>query len=171
MMALNATTSALLHRERTGEGQHVDVSMTHNVSVLQTLRSMEQLETGIDNGYLSGKLASYNIYECADGRHVALGALEPKFWQKFCNLMQHPEWGGRLMEPELIEEVGAVFRTEPMRFWTDKLENEGVCFSPVLSLKEASEHELFQSGFPASMGIVELPKAPDLGAHNSEFLG
>ncbi|HAP68422.1 MAG TPA: carnitine dehydratase [Flavobacteriales bacterium] len=170
MMTLNATTSALLHRERTGEGQHVDVSMTHNVSVLQSMRIAEELETGVSNGYLSGKLASYNIYKCSDGRHVALGALEPKFWQKFCNLVEHPEWGGRLMETELIAEVAALFSTQPMKYWTGKLENEGVCLSPVLTIVEASNHLLFKADFPASFGTGSLEAAPELGAHNQELL-
>lgn len=170
MMALNTTISALLHRERTGDGQHVDVSMAHSVSVLQSMRIAEELETGEHGGYLSGALASYNIYECADDRHVALGALEPKFWQKFCNLMGHPEWGGRLMEKELIAEVAALFATQPMKYWTDKLENEGVCLSPVLTVREASEHPLFGGGFPQAFGNDVMKGAPNLGAHNQELL-
>jgi len=170
LMALHATTSALLNRERTGKGQHVDVSMTHNVSVLQSMRIAEELETGTSNGYLSGKLASYNIYKCADGRHVALGALEPKFWQKFCNLTGHPEWGGRLMEKELIDEVAALFTTQPMKYWTDKLEKEDVCLSPILTVQEAAKHSLFKKGFPMGFGSAELSKAPKLGADNAELL-
>ena len=170
MMALNATTSALLHRERTGEGQHVDVSMTHNVSVLQTMRIAEELNTGTSNGYLSGRLASYNIYKCADGRHVALGALEPKFWQKFCNLVEHPEWGERLMEKELISEVSDLFAMQNLKYWTDKLENEDVCLSPVLTVQEAVEHSLFKAVFPTAFGSVALSPAPKLGANNDELL-
>ena len=170
MMALNATTSALLHKERTGEGQHMDVSMTNNVSVLQSMRVAEELNTGSSNGFLSGRLASYNIYKCSDNRHVALGALEPKFWQKFCNLVEHPEWGGRLMEKELITEVQELFSTQPMKYWTDKLENEGVCLSPVLAVQEAAEHPLFSSGLPSSFGSKDLAPAPNSGANNDELL-
>lgn len=170
MMTLNATTTALLHRERTGEGQHVDVSMTKNVSVLNALRAAEEMVTGKSGGYLSGAIASYNIYECADGKYAALGALEPKFWQKFCNLMEHPEWGGRLMESELITEVQALFSTQPLSFWCKKLEQENVCFSPVLSLAEAANHPLFKQGFPTGFGDAELAPAPKLGEHNSELL-
>ncbi len=170
MQALNATTSALLHRERTSEGQKVDVSMAHSVSVLNSLRAAEELATGENGGYLSGAIASYNVYKCADGRHVALGALEPKFWQKFCNMMGHPEWGGRLMEKELIAEVADVFASKPMEHWTDKLENEGVCLSPVLTMKEAANHPLFKGGFPSKFGSIDLDAAPKLGAHNQDLL-
>ncbi len=166
MQALNATTTALLHRERTGEGQQLDVSMTHSVSVLHTLRMAEEKASGSHGDYLSGGLASYNVYRCEDGRHVVLGALEPKFWQKFCDLVGHPEWGGRLMETELIAEVAALFATQSMKHWTDKLENEDVCLSPVLTVLEAMNHSLFKKGFPASMGGESLPAAPESGADN-----
>ena len=173
MMALNAVTSALLHRERTGEGQHLDVSMAKNVSVLQTLRAAEELETDSYGGHLSGNLACYNIYECSDGRHVALGALEPKFWQKFCNLIGHPEWGGRILDQDqlaLKNEVGDVFRSETIGYWLEKIETEDVCLSPVLTSKEAYEHPLFETCFPASFGQEELSHAPEQGANNDELL-
>lgn len=169
MMALNATVTALLHRERTGEGQHVDVAMAKNVAVLQMLRIAEENETGKCDDYLSGRLASYNVYRCADGLHVALGALEPKFWQKFCNLVGHAEWGARLMERELVAEVAALFASQPRSFWTDKLENEDVCLSPVLTLQEAATHVLFQNGFPNPLGSVALNPAPKMGTDNDEL--
>lgn len=171
MAALNATTAALLHRERTGEGQHVDVSMTHSVSVLQSLRIAEEAVTGKNESFLSGRLASYNLYKCADGEHVALGALEPKFWQKFCELVEKPEWVNRLFEEELKKEVQALFESQLRTYWTEKLENAGVCFSPVLTVQEAMNHPLFSNGFPSKMGKTTLSKAPELGADNEEILG
>lgn len=170
MMALNAAVMALLHRERTGEGLHVDVAMAKNVAVLQMLRIAEENETDKCDDYLSGRLASYNVYRCADGKHIALGALEPKFWQKFCNVIGHAEWGGRLMERELVAEVAALFASRPRNFWTEKLENEDVCLSPVLTLQEAAMHPLFQNGFPNPRGSVALNPAPKLGADNHELL-
>lgn len=170
MMALNAMVSALLHRERTGEGQHVDVAMAKNASVLQMLRIVEERSTGDYQEFLSGKLASYNVYRCADDKHVALGALEPKFWQKFCNLVDRPEWGARLMEPELKEEVATLFASQTQQCWTDKLEHEDVCLSPVLSVQEAMSHPLFKDGFPTSFGDGNLSPAPKLGAHNDELV-
>lgn len=170
MAALNATTAALLHRERTGEGQHANVSMTHCVSVLQSLRIAEEAVTGKNESFLSGRLASYNVYSCADGKHIALGALEPKFWQKFCELVEKPEWINRLFEEELKVEVQALFNTKQQHFWTEKLEDKGVCFSPVLSVQEAMSHPLFNDGFPPKLGGADLSKAPELGADNDQFL-
>jgi len=105
-----ATLAALFARQRTGEGQHVDVSMTD--AVMPLLSVAYALQSGIDNSAdggagvgpssrgpsgrghmpLSGGLANYNLYRCRDGRYVALGTLEPKFWQKFCKLLDKPDW-------------------------------------------------------------------------------
>lgn len=148
MMAYNATVSALLHRERTGDGQHVDVAMAKNALWLQTLRVIEENATGSYERYLSGNLAGYNVYRCADGKHVALAALEPKFWQKFCELINHPEWAPRMPDPSLKNEVAELFASESQQFWTEKLEHEGICFSPVLTVEEARDHILFKSDFP-----------------------
>lgn len=172
MMALNATVMALLHCERTGQGQHVDVAMARNAAWLQMLRLAEEQATGGYDAYLSGNLASYNIYRCADGRHVALGALEPKFWQKFSTLVGHPEWAVRLSEPSLKTEVAALFATQPMSHWTTLLENAEVCLSPVLTVQEVMRHALFaDSGFPAPMGSAVCGPAPGLGEDNAILCG
>ncbi|MBC7568852.1 MAG: CoA transferase [Spirosoma sp.] len=110
-----ATLAALFARQRTGEGQHVDVSMTD--AVMPLLSVAYALQSGTDKSAdggagvgpssrgpsgqglsgrgqmpLSGGLANYNLYRCRDGRYVALGTLEPKFWQKFCKLLDKPDW-------------------------------------------------------------------------------
>ncbi len=101
-----ATLAALFARQRTGEGQHVDVSMTDTVMPLLSVAYALQAGTGEPmtdgvssqgpssrgNMPLSGGLANYNVYRCRDGRYVALGTLEPKFWQKFCKLLDKPAW-------------------------------------------------------------------------------
>jgi alpha-methylacyl-CoA racemase len=94
------TLAALYARERTGEGQHVDVSMTDAVMPLATVAYA--LFAGGMNPVrgempLSGGQPNYSVYETKpepDGRrrYVVLGTLEPKFWQKFCTLVQQPDW-------------------------------------------------------------------------------
>lgn len=174
MMSLNAVTTALLHRERSGEGQHVDVSMTGMLPYLNTLRWAEEYATNGYEGHLSGRMASYNVYRCADGRHVALGALEPKFWKRFCQLTGHPEWEGRIIEQDqtsLKAEVAALFQSRPLAHWQEILEKEEVCLSPVLTLREASVHPQFASrAFPPELGSSPLWPAPELGADNHALL-
>jgi len=174
MMALNAVTTALLHRERTGLGQHVDVAMARTLPHLHALRWAEEQATDSYEGHLSGRLASYNVYRCADGRHVALGALEPKFWKKFCQSVHRPDWESRILEADqtaLKNEVSALFASQSMQRWTGLLEGNEVCLSPVLTLREAAAHPLFtQSSFPPPFGSSPSWPASQLGADNAQLL-
>lgn len=171
MSVMNEVSLALLHKERTGEGQHIDVAMTASIASLQLTRIAEMKTTGEFEGMLCGRLASYNIYKCADGRYVVLAALEPKFWQKFCDLIDKPDWAGRLMEEELVQEVASLFSTKPMQHWVDELENLNICLSPVLTLDEAMNGQFFNDGFPLDIHWDALTPASELGAHNAKILG
>jgi alpha-methylacyl-CoA racemase len=175
MMALNAVTTALLKRERTGEGGHVDVAITDSLPWLHTLRGAEELTTQGYEGHLSGRMACYNIYRCSDGRHVALGALEPKFWKRFCALAGRPDWEMRILENDqsrLKEEVAALFLLQPLSHWCDTLEGQEVCLSPVLTLRETSVHTHFAGrNFPPALGTSPSWPAPQLGADAARVLG
>jgi alpha-methylacyl-CoA racemase len=174
MMALNAVTLSLLHRERTGEGQHVDVAMTDSLPYLHMLRWAEENATERYHGHLSGRMACYNVYRCSDGEHLALGALEPKFWKRFCMLVDRPDWEHRIIESDqtyLIAEVAAMFSERELAYWTAKLEHQEVCLSPVLSLRQASVHPHFHPrGFPPPMGNARVWSAASLGADNHAIL-
>ncbi|AQG79949.1 CaiB/BaiF CoA transferase family protein [Spirosoma montaniterrae] len=94
------TLAALYARERTGEGQHVDVSMTDAVMPLLSVAYATYaggLPTERGQMPLAGGLPNYGIYQCRDGKYVALGTLEPKFWQKFCTLVDKPDWLGFIL--------------------------------------------------------------------------
>ena len=73
------------------------------------------------------------------------------------------------MEVELIAEVQEIFSSQSMKYWTDKLENEGVCLSPVLTVQESAKHSLFKAGLPSPFGSRDLGTAPTLGADNDEL--
>ena len=79
-----AVMAALLRRERTGDGEHLDVSIADGAFALMSLYVDEYLATGTEPGpghyILTGRYACYDIYTCADGKHVAVGAIEPQFW-------------------------------------------------------------------------------------------
>ena len=85
---------------------------------------------------LTGGAACYRIYETADGRHLTVAALEPKFWLRLCELLERPDLAPRQFEPDLPE-LAALFKTKPLRDWLDLLEGEETCVGPVLSLEEA----------------------------------
>ncbi len=86
---------------------------------------------------LTGGVACYRIYETFDGRHLTVAALEPKFWQRLCELLDQPELVGRQFEPELPE-LTSLFRTRTMRQWLDLLEHEETCVGPVSTRAEAA---------------------------------
>lgn len=90
-----ATLAAVYARQRTGEGQHVDVSMTDMVMPLLTVAyglHAGGMDTERGQMPLSGGLPNYGIYRCRDHKYVVLGTLEFKFWQKFCLLLGKSEW-------------------------------------------------------------------------------
>jgi alpha-methylacyl-CoA racemase len=125
--------AALLTRAQSGQGSRLSISMTHGSHQLVAHRlagdPVERL--------LTGGVACYRIYETADGRHLTVAALEPKFWQRLCELIGTPELAERAFEPELPE-LEALFRTRTMREWLDLLEHEDTCVGPVLSLAESA---------------------------------
>ncbi len=148
--AVNGCLAALLHCQRTGEGQHVDISMTDAVMPFATLINAtawadnRDIERG--NFQLSGALANYNVYESADGKFVALGALEPKFWITFCEAVGKPEWKNKIIAPEeevnkLKEEVALLFRSKTRKDWEDFSAQHDVCLSPVLETSELGTNE------------------------------
>jgi crotonobetainyl-CoA:carnitine CoA-transferase CaiB-like acyl-CoA transferase len=139
--ALGAVTeilAALLERERTGAGSVLTISMTHGSHRLVSHR------LGGDPlpRLLTGGLACYRIYETGDGRHLTVGALEPKFFVRLCELVGRPELAQRQYDADGQEELAAelvtVFASKPLPEWLDLFDGEDVCVGPVASLEEAA---------------------------------
>ncbi len=125
--------AALLERARTGAGQRLVISMTHGSHHLVAHRLAGEPVPRL----LTGGAACYRIYETADGRHLTVAALEPKFWQRLCELLERPDLVDRAFEPD-VPELADLFRTRPLAAWLDLLEREETCVGPVLSLEEAA---------------------------------
>ncbi len=125
--------AALIERQRTGRGARIVISMTHGTHRLVAHR------LGGDPAprLLTGGVACYRIYETADARHLTVAALEPRFWQRLCELIGRPELVDRAFEPELPE-LASLFRSRPLADWLALLEHEDTCVGPVLSLEEAA---------------------------------
>jgi crotonobetainyl-CoA:carnitine CoA-transferase CaiB-like acyl-CoA transferase len=130
--ALGAVTeilAALLERTRTGTGARITVSMTHNAHKLASRAPV-----------LSAGFACYRMYETADGRHLTVGALEPKFFARLCELVGRPELAERQFDAdqeELGAELAAVFAGRPLAGWLAFFDDEDVCVGPVATLAEA----------------------------------
>jgi len=125
--------SALIERARTGRGARIVVSMTHEAHALASHRLAGEPLPRL----LTGGAACYRIYETADGRHLTVAALEPRFWQNLCDLVGRPDLAGRAFEPDLPE-LAEVFRRRTLDEWRAALEGKDTCVGPVLTLAEAA---------------------------------
>jgi crotonobetainyl-CoA:carnitine CoA-transferase CaiB-like acyl-CoA transferase len=161
--ALAATAeilAALLERERSGRGARLTISMTHGAHRLVAHR------LGGDPlpRFLTGGVACYRIYATADRRQLTVGALEPTFFVRLCELLGRPElaalqFDGARQE-ELAAELGAVFATRPLADWLALFEDEDVAVGPVSTLSEAA----------AAFGSTSAASAPGIGEHTQAWL-
>ncbi|HEU0200296.1 MAG TPA: CaiB/BaiF CoA-transferase family protein [Burkholderiaceae bacterium] len=156
LSALSALLIALLSAQRTGVGRHVDVAMTDGV-LAHHIFAHAMLDASMtpvaEQTLLTGGVACYRIYECADARFVALGALEPKFWQAFCTTTGLPElakrhWAfgeapGSAAAQKTTERVAAHLRTRARDEWIALFDGADACLTPVLAPAEALAHPLF----------------------------
>jgi alpha-methylacyl-CoA racemase len=139
--------AALFDAARTGRGRHVDIAMAdgalaHAVMPLAALATHGRTKrAGHDT--LTGALACYATYRTADGRWLAVGALERKFWEALCDALERPDLkplhrsGDADVEARLRDELARVFATLPLAAWQARLRHAGGCASPVRTLEEA----------------------------------
>jgi len=144
-MTVVACLAALWSRQTTGKGQQVDVSMLDGLLPLMTLQMAHTWSTHIAFGPgeapLSGGLACYGVYRCRDGKYMALGILEEKFWKKFCDMAQRPDWVSRFLvrgddAQNLREEISNLFLTRTRDEWTEIASQLDICLTPVLDPDE-----------------------------------
>jgi alpha-methylacyl-CoA racemase len=141
-MSVIACMAALWHREKTGKGQRVDVSMTDSVMPMITLQLAQYWGSQGDNEIMNpfeGSFPFYGVYECADGKPVSLGALEQKFWAGFCQMADKPEWLSLQFSMgeerrKVREEVAGLFRTKPRDEWLKLAEVHDICLSSIHEL-------------------------------------
>jgi alpha-methylacyl-CoA racemase len=139
--------AALLHREKIGEGAYLDVSTTDGVLHLMALFVDEYLATGRATGpgtsLLTGKYACYDVYECADGKWLSVGAIEPQFFANLCRALGREELAPSQMDDARQDEIRAAFReafSERARDeWVAELAPIDTCVAPVLSIAEVTQ--------------------------------
>jgi crotonobetainyl-CoA:carnitine CoA-transferase CaiB-like acyl-CoA transferase len=127
--------TALLERQRSGRGRHINVSMTHNAHRLAAHRLRGEPEQT-----LTGALACYRIYETADGRYLTITPVEPRFWRRLCELIGREDLIERQYEQDqeaVAAELATVFRSRRLAEWLDRFEGEDVMAGPVATLAEA----------------------------------
>jgi crotonobetainyl-CoA:carnitine CoA-transferase CaiB-like acyl-CoA transferase len=156
--AVCGVLAALLGAQRSGQGRFVDVSMAHEVLRHHVLATFTLKSTGRTpapgRDLLSGGAPCYGVYRTADDRHLAVGSLEPKFWQALCAAIGRPEWAeqhwsrglvpGSAASMALRGELAAVLETQPLAHWAQLFETVDACVTPVLRLDETLAHPVFQ---------------------------
>jgi len=150
--AVSEILAALLERSRTGRGARIVISMTQ--------RAHELAEP--EPRRLSGALACYRIYPTANGRWLTVGALEPVFFQRLCELVGAPELAERQYgddQDALAARLTEIFAGHPLETWLELFDGEDVCVGPVATLEEAA------STFGAAAG----GRAPALGEHTDRW--
>ena len=159
LMAAVGILAALHERERSGEGQLVDISMTDGaLSWLAMVVARYFAEGKVPRRgalELAGGIACYFPYETKDGKWVSLGALEPKFWQNWCAGVERPD----LVEKQFVHpdsedgaEIAAVFRERTRDDWTAFAGEHDCCLEPILDLAEVLDSDLVR----AREMVVEL---------------
>ena len=187
MWAVVAILSALLERQRTGTGKHVDVAMVDGAHAFLTAALGSFFADGKPPArggeHLTGGIAPYRVYATKDGGHIAVGALEPKFWTNLCTAIGLPLEFGALVpgdhQPALQEQLAAIFATKTKDEWSAILSASDTCAEPVLTLPETlddphlrargrvDDHAVRTPGVPATSS----PRpAPGIGEHTDEIL-
>lgn len=188
--------AALLDAQRSGQGRYVDVSMTdgvlaHNLQALAAVASTGKVyERGAD--FLTGREPCYAVYRTSDGKHMAVGALERKFWERVCDVLERPDlkachWELRQKDAQWgLQETRRIFAAQPQSHWIAKFAGQDCCVTPVLKLEEclddpqlrAREMVLREGGAlqfapPLKMSEYEFTverRAPQAGEHTDEIL-
>lgn len=157
MHAAMSIMAALLRRERTGAGELLDVSIADGAFGLMSLYVDEYLATGTEPGpghyILTGKYACYDVYTCADGRHLSVGAIEPAFWRNLCRELGLEQYNDAQMADDMQDEIRSafttVFATKTRDQWSDQLGPADCCVAPVNTVAEAIDDRQY-----AARGMV-----------------
>ena len=163
-MACIAVLAAVFEMQRTGQGRHLDVSMVHGLHAQLVmpkatgamLAPLLGRRPGAGEDLLNGVLPCYNLYATQDRRHLAVGALEFKFWKAACEVFDRPDWVQRHWQrgqlpgsPDCAEqrvEVAQLVASQPLAVWSERFAQADACVTPVLTLEEAQAHPLFVGG-------------------------
>lgn len=187
--------AAAMGAKASGEGCFVDAAMLDGTLALQaatlsTLRALDQV-TPRGSDMLTGALPNYAVYETADGKHMAVGALESKFFQSFCAWIKRPDLAKMPLAPgkggaALRAEMTALFKSKTRDEWAVLLADSDCCVTPIYNPGEALETAQAKArglvvqanGKPAvAMPLVfdgqrgvPVSDAPALGADNAAIL-
>ena len=184
--------AALVDAQKSGRGRHVDVAMADAVLAHAVFPLLDTVAEGNTpprgSTMLAGGLPCYGYYATRDARHMAVGALEAKFWETLCDALGCPE-----LKPQHLvygdaaapvkARLAAIFATRTQAEWTAHFAGIDCCVSPVLTMREALGNEQFRArgmvadgpsfAQPVKLGASAAPdgRSPAPGEHTDAVLG
>jgi alpha-methylacyl-CoA racemase len=171
MMLALGLLSAVLHARATGQGQVVDASISDGTSYLTAvfykLRALGQWQDQRAQNLLDGGAPFYDTYRCADGKFVAIGAIEPQF---YALLLERMGLAGKLPQSQMDRTAwpatkatfAEVFASKSRDEWVEIMGDSDACFAPVLGTEEAAQdrHNVARSTFVEIDGVRQPAPAP-----------
>ncbi|WP_198115720.1 CaiB/BaiF CoA transferase family protein [Massilia rhizosphaerae] len=171
MMLAFGVVCAMLEARTSGRGQVVDAAMTDGAALLGAmmagLRAQGSWSAARGANLLDGGAPFYATYACADGRFIAVGAIEPQFYAQllaltgasdpaFARQWDRDDW------PALKDKFAALFATRTRDAWCALLEGTDACFAPVLDMDEAPRHphNAARATFVDVDGVTQPAPAP-----------
>jgi alpha-methylacyl-CoA racemase len=164
---------ALLEAQRSGKGQVVDTAMVDGAAVLMSMfwafRTIGMFdENAPGTNLLDTGAHFYDVFECADGKYISLGSIEPQFYAELMRLtgLEGDEEFARQMDksmwPHLKDRLKALFLTKTRDEWCALMEHTDVCFAPVLTMGEAAQHphNVARGTFIEVAGVTQPRPAP-----------
>ena len=165
--------AALLEAQRSGQGQVVDAAITDGtislMAAIQGFKAMGLWDGERQSNMLDGGAHYYDTYQCADGKWVSIGSIEPQFYallqeklgidldaSDFMTQFDKTRW------PALKDKITEVFKTRSQQQWIDLMEGSDVCFAPVLDMDEAPghPHNVARQSFIERDGVTQTAPAP-----------
>ncbi|MCQ6281678.1 CaiB/BaiF CoA-transferase family protein [Bacillus sp. EB600] len=159
--AIIGILSAVIYRERTGKGQHIDVSMTDGMVAFNSFMQgaaylVDGKDIGMEENLVNGG-SLYDYYETLDGRYLSFGGVEPQFYKAFCQTIGKPDLAAEGVAPKdgakIKEEIREIIKTKSLNEWMTLFNAADACVEPVLTLSEVLEGPLVKE---RSM-VVEVP--------------
>lgn len=144
---------ALRHAQHTGQGQEIDISLYNVAMTLMPGAASLYFGSGFvaerGNNWLTGANANYNIYATKDGRYLAVGCLEKKFWTNLCNVLQRTDMVDAVDDNSrhtwLKQQLAQEFLKHTLAEWQELLKGRDTCVTPVLDFAEAVAAEQTQA--------------------------